>query len=48
MQQSEGYQGLVSKYTQEFSNLQEKICQLERTLVAKEQQIKVINKEGET
>ena len=48
MQRSEGYQGLVNKYTQEVSALQEKVCQLERALVAKEQQVKVINKEEES
>ena len=36
LKNSEGYQGLVNKYTQELSVQQEQILKLERTVVARE------------
>jgi len=47
VQKSEGYQALVSKYTKEMTLQSEKLCKVERTLVARESQIKAINKESE-
>ena len=48
MQQTEGYQGLVNKYTQEISVLEDQVCQLDRSVIARESQLKVITRENET
>ena len=47
LKNSEGYQGLVNKYTQELSVQQEQILKLERSIVARESQIKVVTKDLE-
>lgn len=45
MDKSEGYQALVYKYSSEISMLQELVCKLERTVIARESQLNVVNKE---
>ena len=40
LQKSEGYHALVGKFSQELSTLQESVCNLERSAIAKDDKIK--------
>ena len=44
-QKSEGDHALIGKYLQELSTLQETVCNLERTVLTKDSQIKVLSRD---